>query len=221
MKKVEFIGLSGSGKSTAMKILEEYLQSHDTNVTKVNDILNIPTHKKILPLISFTLKNFSLTCFTIKEVFKRRDKIFILKRFFQIFYCHQYLLPDKNFTLFDESFICLGFYLHDNFPKQIIFNEKKLEKYINKIPKPDYLMYVKTSPQTAINRMRDRGIIHSLDGHSDEQINNFYLHSLAYFEKSSKELKKRGVKVITVSNDGNYSNLEHDLHRIFKEIKLR
>jgi thymidylate kinase len=219
MKKIEFAGLSGSGKTTVMKMLEEHLQSQHVLFEKGDAAIKISNKKKINNILIFSIKNFKLTCFVLKEILKRNDKIFLLKRFFRIFYSQEYI-RDKDFILFDEGFIYLGYYFQINFNNQNCLSEKKLEKYINKIPRPDYLIYVKTNVQTAMKRMMERGIIHSLVNHNDEQIKNYYFNSFMYFEAAAEELEKRGVKVIRICNDNDHSNLKEQLNKIFMDIEL-
>ncbi len=219
MKKIEFIGLSGSGKSTAIKILEKYLHSQCIFFKKGEDAIKISIIKKIIHLLSFCIKNFELTYFILKEILKRKDKIFILKRFLKIFYSYEHF-RDKGFTLFDEGFVFLGYYFHVNFHDKNGLSEKKLQRYISKIPKPDYLIYIKTNLETAMKRMLERGVIHSLTNHNDEQLKNYYFNSFVYFEQAAKELEKIGVEVIRIHNEEDCSCLEKKLYEIFKEMKL-
>ncbi len=221
MKRVEFIGLSGSGKSTAIKILEEHLHSQDALFKKGDDALKISTKKKIIYLLIFSIKKLGLTYFILKEILKHTDKMFILKRFLRIFYSHEYLLQDEKLTLFDEGFVFLGYYFHANFFNENSFSEEKLQNYIEKIPKPDYLVYIQTHFQTAIKRMMSRSITHSVLNHNHEQVQTYYHNSFTYFEAVARALEKRGVKVITIYNNGKYSCLEGQLHKTFQEINFK
>ncbi len=220
MKKIEFIGLSGSGKSTAVKIMEEHLQSQSIFFENGSNARNLSTIEKNLNFLNFILRNFMLFCFILEEIIlKRKDKIFLLKKFIRFLYTHEHI-NNKEFVLLDEGFVFLGCYFHVNLHSQNGFSKKKLEKYINKIPRPDYLIYVKTNAQTAMERMKKRAIIRSVAKHNDEQIKNYYLNSFMYFEAAADELEKIGVKVIRVSNDHDYSNLKEQLDEVFMEIEL-
>jgi thymidylate kinase len=220
MKKIEFIGLNGSGKSTAVKILEEHLQSKSVFFENGNNARNISIIEKGLNFLNFSLRNFMLFCFILEEIIlKRKDKIFLLKKFIRFLYTHEYI-RNKDFILLDEGFVFLGCYFHVNLHYKNGFNKKKLEKYINKIPRPDYLIYVQTNFQTAIERMMKRAITRSVAKFNDEQIKNYYLNSFMYFETAAEELEKRGVKVIRICNDSDYCSLKENLNDVFMEIEF-
>ncbi len=217
MKNIEFIGVSGSGKSTAIKLFENHLKSKGVPYKEGKEAVKLSCIKKLSNLFSFILKNLNLTRFVFENILICRKKLFLIKRFLQMFYSYEYF-KNCELTLFDEGFLLRGVYFHIDSRNSVGLKKDILKKYLKKIPKPNYIIYIETDLPTANRRMMKRGKVYTVKDFNKKEIKNFYTNASIYFESVALEMEKEGVEVIRVRNDNDYLQLERDINKILKNI---
>lgn len=217
MKKIELIGSSGSGKSTARRIFSNYLKTQTISCKIMTRENNYHKSKKIFCLLVFILKNLDLTLYILNIISKAEKKTMLLNRFLKNFYFNE-IEPHKSLAIFDAGFLHMGAEIIINLNLDENLKKKKLIEYCNKTLKPDLIFYIKTDWKIAKKRMLKRKGHMFLKRLDEYEVDKYYKQYTEYFEIITREMKKNNIEVIEITNNSDLFSLEENLSLYFNKI---
>ena len=109
---------------------------------------------------------------------------------------------DKN-IIFDEGLVQKSImFIPANNGKNEHNDSHNIDGYLKNIPKPDALIFIKSSITTSLQRMRSRptGLTERLQSKDEKEILSFLSRSMNHLENAASLLKDE-VQIITINND--------------------
>lgn len=155
--KIAFLGVDGSGKTTSIKNLSEFLESN--NISTINSRMGVYHQRTLFGIFLMNVyKNFktqdTLSVTTLNNNYKRFGLLKNIYRMIDMFLRHIKVL---NYARVNKKKVIL----FDRYFYDIILQSKLdfLTKMLLKIvPKPDFLFYLKVDPKIAHKRRGQRDV---------------------------------------------------------------
>lgn len=120
---------------------------------------------------------------------------------------------DDRYCILKE---CEGFIsriMHLNSPS---FDEKALQKYLDNIPFPDYLIFLDVTTEEVVERIKNRDRLATLHkGMTDEQIYEYTSETINFFHLSIKKAKEKGTKVFKIDASKSLEQTTNEIINIF------
>ncbi len=167
--------------------------------------------------LSFFLTSYA---FQHSSVIDRQKGIHAFLRTGSLYQCIKQQEFSKQNIIFDEGMIQKSIMF---IPTQVELNQQEdssnISGYLNSVPKPDVVIFIKTSIENSLQRMHSRpdGLTERLQSRDEKQILSFLSRGMDHFEKTVTFLQAESdVKIITVEN--NFS-LDVAVKSIMSELK--
>jgi thymidylate kinase len=227
-KYVEFVGVAGSGKTTALDIFIE--EANKINMpTQARKIVGKNTQfrfqiiLKIIIICFLVPEIFSLYFINLRNDFKNTPHVNKIKRNLitrmiidtAVIYCM--LQKSSNLVVNDEGLI--GKLISLSIIAEI--SSSKIYKLIKKLlPKYTILTYVNTLPLTALTREKERKIDLPFFDDMDYKLKEKFFHQAVKMYKSlpKKLVKISNIREFSISNSSNYNQLTAEVSTLTKNI---
>jgi dTMP kinase len=191
-KFIVFEGIDGSGQTTQVNLLEEFLKNKGFKVLKTKEpTKNSPVSKKIQDVLA---KKEKISPEKLQKLFSKDRKWHLKKVIIPALKKGEIVISDRYFF----STFSYGMSEGVELKKLLSFNKKFLL--------PDLVFFLDVSPEIALRRVENRGIEKSFF-EEKEKLEKIYLNYKKIFEKF-KELTKIY-----------FINGERSIEEVFSEIK--
>lgn len=224
---IEIIGLPGSGKTKAGELLVECLGD-----IGVEGKLRLPIDAGFLSRVNIFLQSLILFLFTpaLWQLWLHSPKgeyskvpgatkvaRSVRRRLVLEAIIAKKLLRGNQVLINDEGLIGKTIV-----PSLIqIIDESLVVKILDKIlPKQTLIIYLNTSPDISINRVKDRNTpLPFYDGMTDEIKDKFYKHNSDVYESVCQQLfKVRNTKTVRINNSSDTKQLKSELNKLVQAL---
>jgi thymidylate kinase len=82
-------------------------------------------------------------------------------------------------------------------------NSKRIENYLDLIPKPDMIIYINASPDVCEERVIMRGIWDFFEHKTPAEISRYIKNSASIVEMTVEQIRNKGWTLIEIENNGN------------------
>ena len=91
-------------------------------------------------------------------------------------------------------------------------SEVAIKRYLDFSPDPILVINIRTNLEKCKDRLIDRGLTPRLQGKKVKEIEDFILNSKDAIDIATRQLKKKGIKIIEINNDSLLDATEKELN---------
>lgn len=225
---IEFVGVAGSGKTTAVNIFIEEankikMPAQARKIVGKDTLFRFQIILKIIIICFLVPEIFSLYFINLRNDFKKTPHVNKIKRNLitrmiidtAVIYCM--LKKSSNLVVNDEGLI--GKIISLSIITEI--SSSKIYKLIRKLlPKYTILTYVNTLPLTALTREEKRKIDLPFFNDMDYQLKEKFFHQAVKMYKSlpKKLVKFSNIREFSISNSSSHNQLVVEISSLTKNI---
>lgn len=249
----EFLGNTGSGKSTLIPVVAQFLQTKRIKTLSVTEAIHeymgqsfigrmgkllipMPYQKPVLwrifsygvvrlYTVKFMVKHRHLTRYVFTSQLRRpiplSHRRLILRLFFNMAGQYTYFqnrLSSGQALIFDEGFVHRATHLFVSATEEP--DAAQVEKYLSLIPRPERIIFVKTSLEQCLSRINQRGLqvrLRNLPAHS---VATFVQHAAQVVDFISSYAKTAGWQIIEIDNNNDLSVGVNQLQKKIENLDL-
>jgi hypothetical protein len=234
LKIIEFIGLSGSGKSSVYKLLNRYLEKYlgykpgptksllslhqDVRFRAMMDVDGLSNlssgsdHIQLVDAFREAIDQFPYPDYFPKN---RPERVSSFISTIRKFIAQVEKDRTKNWLIFDEG---LSLYLLRFILQKDRIDEGTYNIIVTALPQVEVFIYIKTDVTKCIQRMKKRSIPRPFQGLPDDILYSHFIQGDMAYTDFVNLMRERGVKTITIENNGSleesFSILKGELSKL-------
>jgi len=136
-----------------------------------------------------------------------------------VYECIRNQIPEKSIVFFEEGFVQKSFMFISTLQGEVV-TQNDLFNYLDEIPVPDLIIYVKANFGSCFKRMltRSEGLTIRLKNQKENDVINFLKASDNHLQKVVRWMEKnKSVTVLEIDNEKRLDDTMHELKRMVKK----